>query len=426
MKPLMETRTLAGRYELRERMGSGGMGAVWRAHDRTLGRDVAVKLLHEGLAADATVAQRFRGEALSAAKLTHPNVVAVFDAGEQDGVPYIVMELVEGPSLHAILSKHGALPVGEAARIGRAVCAGLAHAHARGLVHRDVKPANVLLEEGSREPKVADFGIAKGLEDSGGLTRTGGLIGTAAYLSPEQVSGQPAGPASDVYATGCLLYACLVGEPPFGGSAPTPVAIAMRHLNDAVPPLRERRPDVPEPFSDVVHRALHKDPARRFADADQMRRAIIGTGLGSGPPVELGAAATVPVHVNRTAPLPARSPTESIPGARPDQGTSRAARVLAAVSALLIAAAAAALAATYLQTRRPVERAPLPTAAPTLEPSTPDPEPEPSPDPSPTPVDTALEPGGGTGEFPNDLPVLGDDRQGRGRDRDGGNGNGDD
>ena len=185
-------RTLAGRYELRDRLGSGGMGTVWRAHDATLGRDVAVKLLHEGLAADTTFAARFRQEALSAARLTHPNVVAVFDAGEEDGVPFIVMELVEGPSLHAILHERGPLPVAEVARIGVAVASALAHAHGRGLVHRDMKPANVLMDQASHEPKVADFGIAKGLEDSGGLTRTGGLIGTAAYLSPEQVSGHPA------------------------------------------------------------------------------------------------------------------------------------------------------------------------------------------------------------------------------------------
>jgi len=400
MKPVMDARVLADRYELRDRMGSGGMGTVWRAHDRTLGRDVAVKLLHDGLAADKTFAQRFRQEALSAAKLTHPNVVAVFDAGEHDGVPFIVMELVEGPSLHKILTDHGALPVAEAARIGQAVCGALAHAHNRGLIHRDMKPANVLLEEGSRAPKVADFGIAKGLEDSAGLTRTGGLIGTAAYLSPEQVSGHPATPASDVYAVGCMLYASLVGEPPFGGT--TPVAIAMRHLNDPVPPLRERRPDVPESFAAVVNRALEKDPARRFANAEEMQRAIVNTGLGGGAPADLGVAATVPVL--GTAPMAARTGTERIAGApRPGHGPSRAARVLALVSALLIAAAAAALAATYFQNREPESRAQLPTAAPTLEPSTPEPTPEPPPSASPSPTVTEVAPGG-IGDL--DLPGI--------------------
>ncbi|MGH2758938.1 MAG: protein kinase domain-containing protein [Actinomycetota bacterium] len=414
MKPVMEARVLAGRYELGVRMGSGGMGTVWRARDRTLGRDVAVKLLHEGLAADTTFAQRFRQEALSAAKLTHPNVVAVFDAGEHDGVPFIVMELVEGPSLHGILAKNGALPVAEVARIGRAVCGALAHAHGRGLIHRDMKPANVLLEEASREPKVADFGIAKGLEDSAGLTRTGGLIGTAAYLSPEQVSGRPATPASDVYAVGCMLYASLVGEPPFGGT--TPVAVAMRHLNDPVPNLRERRPDVPEAFASVVHRALEKDPARRFADAQEMQRAISDTGLGGGPPADLDVAATVPVV--GTGPLPARASTERI-GARAARGhgSPRAVRVLAVLSALLIAAAAVALAATYFRNRQPDTRAQIPTAAPTLEPSTPAPTPQPSPSPAVT--ESAGEPGNPFGN----LPVIGGDGPGRSRNQDRGNGN---
>ena len=411
MKPVMDTKVLADRYELGERMGSGGMGTVWRAHDRTLGRDVAVKLLHEGLAADTTFAQRFRQEALSAAKLTHPNVVAVFDAGEHESVPFIVMELVEGPSLHGILATHGALPVAEAARIGRAVCSALGHAHSRGLIHRDMKPANVLLEEGSREAKVADFGIAKGLEDSAGLTRTGGLIGTAAYLSPEQVSGQPATPASDVYAVGCMLYASLVGEPPFGGT--TPVAIAMKHLRDPVPSLRDRRPDVPDAFAAVVHKALEKDPSRRFADAQQMERAIVDTGIGGGPPADLDVAATVPVV--GTGPLPVHSATERI-AARPRQthGSTQVVRVLAVLSALLIAAAAVALAVTYLQNREPNVRAQIPTAQPTTQ-SEVTPAPTVEPSPSPEVTEEAAE---AVNPFGN-IPVIGDDRPRRSR----GNGN---
>ncbi len=395
MHSVMAQRTLADRYELRDRMGSGGMGTVWRAHDHMLGRDVAVKLLHDGLAADATLAARFRGEALSAAKLTHPNVVAVFDTGEQDGVPYIVMELVGGPSLHTVLTDHGPLPVDEVARIGRAVCAALAHAHDRGLIHRDMKPANVILDESSREPKVADFGIAKGLEDSGGLTRTGGLIGTAAYLSPEQVSGRPATPSSDLYAVGCLLFACLTGEPPYGGT--TPVAIAMRHLNDPVPPVRDRRPDVPQAFADVVERALAKEPSRRLGSAEEMRAAIERTGLGSGPATDLTAAPTV--QVMGTAPMPPRTQTETI--RRPKPPPSRAGQILALVSAVLIVAAIVWLTAMYFQGRTPQVQAPLPTVAPTLAPSTP----EPTPTPSPTPTEVA------TGEplFPFNLPGINSD-----------------
>lgn len=405
----MDARVLGDRYELRERIGSGGMGTVWRAHDRTMGRYVAVKLLHEGLAADSTFGERFRAEARSAARLTHPHVVAVFDTGEQDGIPYIVMELVEGKSLHTVLADHGPLPVNEVARLGRAITGALAHAHGRGLIHRDMKPANVLLEDGSREPKVADFGIAKGLEDTAGLTRTGGLIGTAAYLSPEQVSGHPATPASDVYAVGCLLYACLVGEPPFEGG--TAVAVAMRHLQDQVPPLRQRRPDVPEPFAGVVHRALEKDPSRRYANAQQMQEAIETTGLGAGPPTDLGAAATVqvmPAAAGGTTPMSVRTSTQVID--RPAPPPSRAVRVLAAVSAALIAAAAVWLATTWLQTRAngPVDD-PLTTSVPTLPPeqqTEPQAEEEPTPSPespSPEPTPAEVTPEGGPQEFP-DLP----------------------
>lgn len=407
----MDARTLVDRYVLSERMGSGGMGTVWRAHDKQLGRDVAVKLLHDGLAADATLADRFRGEALSAARLTHPNAVAVFDTGEEQGIPFIVMELVEGPSLHTILAEHGPLPVPEVARIGLAVTSALAHAHGRGLIHRDMKPANVLLDDGSREPKVADFGIAKGLEDSGGLTRTGGLIGTAAYLSPEQVSGQPATPASDVYAVGCLLYACLVGDAPFTGTAP--VAIAMKHLNEPVPRLRDRRPDVPESFAAVIHRALEKDPARRFASAAEMNQAIGATGLGSGPAVDLSAAPTV--QVQGTAPLPVRTQTQQLN--RPGGGTVPRAtgRILTALSVVLIVAAAVWLTAMYFQGRQPrAEGNGFPTPAPTLDSSQLSTE-SPSASPPPTAV-TTVEPGGIGG--PLDLPGFGNGNQGRSRGRD--------
>ncbi|HYZ91647.1 MAG TPA: protein kinase [Actinomycetota bacterium] len=394
----MPDKTLADRYELLDRVGSGGMGTVWRAHDRVLGRDVAVKLLHEGLAADATFAERFRHEALAAAKLTHPHIVAVFDTGEQDGVPFIVMELVSGPSLHSVLTDHGALPVAEVARIGLAVSGALAHAHGRGLIHRDMKPANVLLDEETNEPKVADFGIAKGLEDSGGLTRTGGLIGTAAYLSPEQVSGKPATPASDVYAVGCLLYACLTGEAPFGGE--TPVAIAMQHINEPVVPIQSRRPDVPDALAKVVHRALEKEPGRRYAGAGDMQRALARTGLGAGPPTDLSAAPTV--QVVGTAAVPARTHTQRIDRprrARPKPPPSTAGRILAVLSAVLIVTAAAWLTAMYLQGRSPQVQGPLPTFAPSLEPSTP--EPSPSPSPSPPPTESP------SNDFPLDLPGFG-------------------
>src|SRR5687767_10667679 len=245
-------RVLAGRYRLESKIGSGGMGTVWRARDEVLDRVVAVKILHEGLASDAAFAERFRREARAAASLSHPNVVAVYDTGDGEH-PFIVMEYIEGESLHNMLRRRGPLPVEDTARIARSVLAALAHAHSRGLIHRDMKPANVLFDASTGQAKVVDFGIAKGLEDTGGLTRTSGLIGTAAYLSPEQVSGHDATPASDLYAVGCLLYCCLTGEPPFSGT--TPVAIAVKHLNEPVPSLRQRRPDVPPDLEAAIMRA---------------------------------------------------------------------------------------------------------------------------------------------------------------------------
>lgn len=378
-------KVLAERYELAERIGSGGMGTVWRAHDSKLGRDVAVKLLHEGLAADATFVERFRSEARAAAKLTHPNVVAVYDTGEHEGIPFIVMELVEGESVQALISRVGPLPVEETARIGRDILSAIGHAHDRGLVHRDMKPANVIVDESSREPKVADFGIAKGLEDTGGLTRTSGLIGTAAYLSPEQVSGKSATPASDLYAVGCLLYACLAGQPPFGGA--TPVAVAMQHLNHPVPLLRQRRPDVPGAFEGVINRALEKDPARRFASARQMAEAIAATGLGGVPAATVIEPVTVPVgSAAGTAPIPVRTQTQRIQ--RPKPPPSRAGQVLAGLTAVLVLAAASWLVSMAMQNRQPPETQPALTLGPTLEPSTPAPTPAPTPEPTEEPVPT--------------------------------------
>ena len=375
-------RVLAGRYQLESKIGSGGMGTVWRARDAVLDRLVAVKVLHEGLASDAAFAERFRREARAAASLAHPNVCAVYDTGEAD-VPFIVMEYVEGESLHNMLRRRGPLPIEDTARIARSVLAALAHAHSRGLIHRDMKPANVLFDATSGQAKVVDFGIAKGLEDTGGLTRTSGLIGTAAYLSPEQVSGREATHASDLYAVGCLLYCCLAGEPPFGG--PTAIAIAMRHLRDPVPPLRARRPDLPPDLDAVVLRSLEKEPARRFSSAQEMDAAVAATGLDGRPatmPVVaevVPAAATTAMHDHPVgAPLGTEMLQHRVP-ARTNTGW------LAALTAFLVVAAVAAVAVLYLQSRQPplVEATPLPLATPT--PTVETPSPQPSPTPTATP-----------------------------------------
>lgn len=390
----MAERIIADRYVLESKLGSGGMGTVWKAHDNLLDRTVAVKLLHEGLAEDENFNERFRREARSAASLGHPNVVTVYDTGE-DGVPFIVMEYVDGESLHRLLSRQGPLPVEDTARIARSILAALDHAHGRALVHRDMKPANVLFDSSSREAKVVDFGIAKGVEDTGGLTRTSGLIGTAAYLSPEQVSGRDATPASDIYAVGCLLYCCLTGEPPFSGG--TPVAIAMKHLNEAVPPLRQRRPDVPDGFEAVIMRSLEKDPARRFTSAAEMDAAVAATGLATRPASEPTVVAVAPdastVALRQHPVGGAVVGTEVMTRTgRAPLGSSRAnTGWLVALTAFLIAAAVGVVLVLWLQNREPgtLEVSPLPTVAPTtLAPATPAPTPEPTEEPTPEPEDT--------------------------------------
>lgn len=380
----MAARVIADRYELETKIGSGGMGTVWLATDRLLGRSVAVKLLHEGLSSDAAFGERFRREARAAASLGHPNIVAVYDTGEADGVPYIVMEHISGESLHQVLSRKGPLAVEDTARVARSILGALAHAHGRGLVHRDMKPANVLFEAGTGQAKVVDFGIAKGLEDTGGLTRTSGLIGTAAYLSPEQVNGEQATPASDLYGVGCLLYACLAGDPPFGGT--TPVAIAMRHLRDPVPSLRARRPDLPPEMEAVILRSLEKEPSHRFASAMEMDAAVAATGLAdraASEPTVVAVPDDQPTVAGAMRSHPARPVTATVAGTevvdRPASAASY--RWLPALTAFLVVAAAAAVIALWLQSRpTPLEEAQLPTPAPTLAPT-----PEPTPEPTPTP-----------------------------------------
>jgi serine/threonine-protein kinase len=383
----MAERTVAERYVLESKLGSGGMGTVWKAHDTLLDRTVAVKLLHEGLAEDENFGERFRREARNAASLGHPNVVTVYDTGE-DTVPFIVMEYVDGDSLHRLLSRQGPLPVEDTARIARSILAALDHAHGRALVHRDMKPANVLFDSATGEAKVVDFGIAKGLEDTGGLTRTSGLIGTAAYLSPEQVSGHDAIPASDLYAVGCLLYCCLTGEPPFSGT--TPVAIAMKHLNEPVPSLRQRRPDVPPDFEAAVMRALEKDPARRFASAAEMDAAVAATGLAVRPasdPTVVAVAPDASTVAMRQHPVGgAVVGTEVVRqtgrgGGGPPRSSNNA--WLVALTAFLVAAAAAVVLVLWLQNREPglLEVSPLPTVAPTVAPTE-------APTPTPTPEET--------------------------------------
>jgi serine/threonine-protein kinase len=230
------TRLIGGRYALFDVLGTGGMATVWRARDEVLGREVAVKVLSPQYAADPAFRTRFEREARHVASLSHPRLVTVFDCGVDGTVPFIVMELVAGRTLRQILDDAGVLPPDDAVTIAAAVCEGLEAAHAAGVVHRDIKPANIVLSGG--EVKLLDFGIAR-LEDSAGRTRTQAVLGTAAYLSPEQAAGRPAGPAADLYALGCVLFEMLTGTPPF--TADSEVGVAYRQVHDDPGPPSARR-----------------------------------------------------------------------------------------------------------------------------------------------------------------------------------------
>jgi eukaryotic-like serine/threonine-protein kinase len=251
---------IADRYELEELVGSGGMSSVYKAHDRLLERSVAIKILHEQYTGDDDYVERFRREARSVAQLTHPNIVTVIDRGEQDGRQFIVFEYVEGENLKELLDREGPLSPEEAIDVGVQVARGLSFAHSQGLVHRDVKPQNVLLD-GDGRAKVTDFGIARSL-DVEGVTITGTVMGTSNYIAPEQARGQPVDDQTDVYSLGCVLYELLAGEVPYGGE--NFVSVAMRHVNDPVPSVGDARPDVPPRLDDAIQRAMAKDHRERF------------------------------------------------------------------------------------------------------------------------------------------------------------------
>ncbi|MFC8516159.1 serine/threonine-protein kinase [Streptomyces sp. NPDC057257] len=249
---------LAERYRLDELLGRGAMGDVWRATDQVLGRGVAVKLLR---AEEATDSERFRLEARTAGSLNHPNLVGVYDFGAHGGQLYLVMELVDGWSLAQERSLRGVLPPGEVAAVGAQLAAGLAAAHRQGVIHRDVKPANVMLTTDGTA-KITDFGIARFADEAAaGMTATGKVLGTADYLAPERALGRPAQPAVDVYSLGCVLYELLTGQPPFRGA--TSLAVVQQHVDAAPVPPARLRPETPRPLSDFVLRLLAKDPAAR-------------------------------------------------------------------------------------------------------------------------------------------------------------------
>ncbi len=262
---------IADRYELRELAGSGGMSSVYRAHDRLLERLVAIKVLHEQYSKDPEYVERFRREAQAIARLSHPNIVTVIDRGEDEGRQYIVFEHVPGENLKEAVQRLGPLPVGRALALAHQAARGLAYAHQHGVVHRDVKPHNVLIDaEGTA--KVTDFGIARSVGHEHGITETGTVLGTSDYLAPEQAAGQRVDACSDQYSLGALLYELLAGDVPY--PAPNVVTAAMRHLNDPVPSVRSVRPEISPRVDAVVRRAMAKRPEDRYPTTDALIGAL--------------------------------------------------------------------------------------------------------------------------------------------------------
>ena len=268
--------TLAGRYELAGEIGQGGMAKVFKAIDKRLGRPVAVKVLAPALANDQAFVQRFQREAEAAARLNHPNIVGVFDSGSVGDVHYIVMELVEGRTLAEILAQDGRLLPERASEIGESVCSALTAAHAAGIVHRDVKPGNIMITPRG-EVKVMDFGIAR-MDTGQTVAQTAAVMGTASYLSPEQAQGGPIDARSDIYSVGIVLYEMLTGRPPFAGDSA--VSVAMQHVQEAPVPPSQTVSGIPPTLDSIVMRAMSKNAANRYQSADSFRRDLESARLG--------------------------------------------------------------------------------------------------------------------------------------------------
>ncbi len=306
----MQTPTaLTERYHITSHLARGGMADVYEGQDTLLNRRVAIKVLHSQYSSDEAFVKRFRREAQAAANLSHPNIVGIYDWGQAQNTYFIVMEIVEGRSLRDVLKSEGALLPRRAIEIASETAAALSVAHRAGLVHRDVKPGNILLARDGTV-KVTDFGIARAWDDSQELTRTGAVIGTATYFSPEQAQGAPADGRSDVYALGVVLYEMLTGRPPFLGDSP--MSVAFQHVSAEAPVPSSLNPDVGPDLDTVVMKALRKDPSARYQSAEEMRQDLLA--LLKGEPVE--AEVLVPAVVggeDRTKVLPTVPPPTALP-----------------------------------------------------------------------------------------------------------------
>jgi serine/threonine-protein kinase len=325
-----DERVIAGRYRLGSVLGRGGMGRVYTAEDQHLGRPVAVKLLRDDLSADPPTRQRFEREALLAARVGHPHIVTIYDTGEDDGVPFIVMELLPGRNLADEIAS-GPLRADRLHQVAREVLSAMDAAHRHGVLHRDIKPSNVLIAANA-QVKVTDFGIAKTTDD---LSQTTALLGTAAYLAPERLAGHPATIASDLFSFGVVLYESATGSNPFAAATPLATVHAITH--GTIAPLASIRPDLDAPFMRAVERAMQKDPAQRFESAQGMADALDNR----RPATEMDQDSTLAItQPDQTAALPAILPPHALGQAPPRHaGHLRRVRLAITLAILVIAIA---------------------------------------------------------------------------------------
>ncbi len=310
----MVERVLGGRYRVVRHLARGGMAEVYLARDELLDRHVAVKVLFPELAEDGSFVERFRREARAAAGLNHPSIVSVFDFGEDEGSYYIVMEFVDGTTLRDVIRSEGPLEPTQAAQVGADIAAALSVAHQHGIIHRDVKPGNVLIADATSSVKVADFGIARAGDPRESLTMTGAVMGTATYLAPEQAQGRPIDHRTDLYALGIVLYEMLAGRAPFSGE--TPMAIAYKHLSESPAAPSTHNPAVPAALDRVVLRAMEKDPDARYASANELRADLLTAARGAeaeptvvaAPAVAVGATQVLPPVTEVATAVPADAP----------------------------------------------------------------------------------------------------------------------